>query len=137
MGRLEKVRKEKYKDKKNFQRLFLVIIALLIIAALFVAVLQDRITEVFSQPEIDLIDWDRSTAFIDMFELTYVRIYLNEGVEAETVTANGLMLKYNREENRWELVTNGYEDGAEVAVTVTETGDSSTIQEIVLIAKEL
>lgn len=137
MGRLEKVRKEKFKDKKNFQRLFLVIIALITVAALFIAVSQDRITDLFSQPEIDLIDRNRSAAFIDMFELMYVRIYLNEDIEAETVTADGLPLEYNREENRWELVTSGYEDGAEVAVIVTETGDSSTIQEIVLIAKEL
>lgn len=137
MGRLEKARAEKYKGKKNFLRLFLVFLVILIVAALFITVLQDRFTGIYSQQEINLIDRDRSAVFIDMFELTYVRIYLNEGIEAETVTANGLPLEYNREENRWELVTAGYEDGTEVTVTITETGGSNTIQEIVLIAKEL
>ncbi|MFU8794465.1 MAG: hypothetical protein ACNA7Z_03720 [Dethiobacteria bacterium] len=137
MGRLEKARAEKSKGKTNIQRLFLVIFALLIVVALFIAVFQNQLAELFAAPEADFIDMERSVTFIDMFELTYVRIYLNEGVEAETVTANGLPLEYNREENRWELVTGGYEDGAEVAVTVTETGGSSIIQEIVLIAREL
>jgi hypothetical protein len=60
-----------------------------------------------------------------VFGQTYVYVFLNEGVEAASVTANGQELQYNAEKQRWEGVLNNLKVGDPVKVVVTTTEGSS------------
>ncbi|WP_338826039.1 hypothetical protein MTBGP_02540 [Moorella thermoacetica] len=57
----------------------------------------------------------------DLFGQTHVWVFLNEGVEASKVTANGQDMQYNAAEQRWEAVLNDLNVGDNVKVVVTTT----------------
>ncbi len=135
MSRLEKARAQKQQGKK---RLFIVsIIVLVIIAAgIFYLFFQDGSLDIFSIEEPDFIDKDRTEAFIDFFELTYVRVYLKDEMNAAEVTVNGENLSFNDEHDRWDIVLSGYESDDELVIIVTGE-DREQTQEVTVIIEEL
>ena len=137
MSRLERARDEKQKGKKKSGVAVGIVLAVVIIAGLFVFGGTDLFTGAFDQSEADYIDLEQSRAFIDIFDLTYVRIYINEGAEVEEVSADGNQLEYNDEDERWEITMSGYSVGDEVEVTVVEKGGEEILQETVLVVEEL
>ena len=64
-------------------------------------------------------------AKLDLFGQTHVWVFLNEGVEASRVTANGQALQYNAVDQRWEGVLDNLKVGDTVKVVVTTTNGSS------------
>ncbi|NHM26461.1 hypothetical protein G7K71_05550 [Desulfofundulus sp. TPOSR] len=64
-------------------------------------------------------------AKLDLFGQTRVWVFLNEGVEAASVTANGQALQYNAVDQRWEGVLDNLKVGDTVNVVVTTTNGSS------------
>ncbi|AEG13899.1 hypothetical protein Desku_0264 [Desulfofundulus kuznetsovii DSM 6115] len=64
-------------------------------------------------------------AKLDLFGQTRVWVFLNEGVEAASVTANGQALQYNAVDQRWEGVLDNLKVGDPVKVVVTTTGGSN------------
>ncbi len=89
------------------------------------------------QVEIDLIDMDRSVVVIDFFELTYVRIYVHDSLNVNSVTADGESLSYSEEQERWELITDFYNEEDRVVVTVTAGGDTEVVQQEEFIVSRL
>ncbi|GEM_PF-2648749 len=137
MSRLEKAREKKRKGRKKFYILMFVVQVIVILAALILFLHYDDIEGWFRQGDAELIDMERSIAFIDLFELTYVRIYLLEEVEALVVTVNGEELTFNKEYDRWELVTGEYGEGDELLAAAVSAKDDSVTQEAVLIVEGL
>ncbi|MCS5696545.1 hypothetical protein [Desulfofundulus thermocisternus] len=64
-------------------------------------------------------------AKLDLFGQTRVWVFLNEGIEAASVTANGQALQYNAVDQRWEGVLDNLKVGDTVKVVVTTTNGSS------------
>ncbi len=137
MSRLEKARDEKQKGKKKTGVAVVIVFAVIIIAGLVMFVDTDLFTGLFDQGESDYIDLEQSRAFIDIFDLTYVRIYIDEGAEVEEVSADGNQLEFNDEDERWEITMSGYSSGDEVEVTVVEKNGEEILQETVLVVEEL
>jgi len=137
MSRLERARNEKQKGKKKSGIAVGIVLAVVIIGGLVVFGGTDLFTGAFEKNEADYIDLEQSRAFIDIFDLTYVRVYINEGAEVEEVTADGNRLEYNTEDERWEVTMSGYSTGDEVLVTVVEKGGEEILQETVLVVEEL
>lgn len=137
MSRLEKARSEKNKGRKRLKTILFLALGILVVTGFVTFVNQDMISDWFRQEEADLIDMDRSIAFMDLFELTYVRIYLLEGKEISEVTANGEKMNYNPEYERWELVIGGYEAGDVLDIVAISGEDEDAFQEEALIIEEL
>ena len=136
MSRLEKARAEKKQGRKR-SVVAVAIIVLAVLAAGIFYLLQDGPTEFFTREEPDLIDIEKTEAFIDIFQLTYVRVYLKDDAAAVEVTADGEKLSFNNEHDRWDTVLRGYEEGDELVITVVAEEDQELIQEITIIAEEL
>ncbi len=137
MSRLEKARSEKNRGRKRLKAITLFALGILFVMGIATFFYQDTISDWFRQEEAYLIDMERSIAFIDLFELTYVRVYLLERMEASEVTANGEKMVFNLEHDRFELVLGGYEAGDELDIVVISIEDEVALQEEVLIVKEL
>ncbi len=139
MSRLEKARAEKKKGRKKSLVIVAAVVLVLLIAALVLYMQQDgfSFTDLFGEEDLELIDLERSVVFIDIFKLSYVRVYINEGKQAATVAANGEELRYNAEHERWELVLSGYEPGDELEITAVSAEDGNITEQAVLTAEEL
>lgn len=132
MGRLEKARAAKRKSKKRFQIVIVItgILLVLILAGLYNEnIFNGRSTEA----EADLIDLEKSAAFIDIFGLTYVHIYLNANEADLEVTVIGEPLEYSAEESKWDLVLTGYSAGDELTVQVVAADDEQKQVEVLII----
>lgn len=135
MSRLEKAREEKRKKKKKSRFIFLLF--LLVVAALIVFYIY-YLEDILNVPEetvSDVLDSELSTALIDIFDLTYVRIYILEGLVADEIRANGVPLERNIEENRWEVTLPDLQAGSEVFIVVIV--DSKVVEEKSLIIEDL
>ncbi len=137
MSRLEKAREKKRKGRKKLNILLIVLQVIVILLALVVFLNYDEVVGWFRQGDVELIDTEKSIAFIDLFELTYVRIYLLEEKEVSEITVNGEELTYNKEYDRWELVTGVYGEGDQIEVVAVSAADGSDIQVEVLIVEGL
>lgn len=137
MSRLEKAIENKKKSKQKANKIIAVLFVFLVIIGLVAFLFLDDITGLLDQNEADLIDMARSAAFIDVFGLTYVRVYLNNGQTASEVTANGEQLRYRSEHNRWELVMSDYVEGDVLQIIIISGEDNSVIQKAIIIAEEL
>lgn len=137
MSRLEKAMENKEKSKKKSRKIMAAVLALLVIIALASFIFFDDVTGLFDQNDADLIDMARSAAFIDVFGLTYVRVYLNNGKTAAEVTANGEQLRYRSEHDRWELVMSDLEAGDVLQIVIISGEDESVTQKAIIIAEEL
>jgi len=136
MSRLEKARDEKQKGKKKTKLTVIVVLGIVIIAGLVVFAGSDRVSGILGQEEADFIDMEKSDVFIDIFDLTYVRIYVKEGEDVEKVSADGNQLEYNAEDERWEITMSNYGPGDEIKITAEESGVDG-VQEVVLVVEEL
>ncbi|MGM0653035.1 MAG: hypothetical protein ACQES4_09695, partial [Bacillota bacterium] len=136
MSRLEKARAEKKQGRKR-SIVAVAIIVLVVLAAGTFYLLQDGPTVFFTREEPDLIDLEKTEAFIDIFQLTYVRVYLKDDVNDAEVTAGGEKISFNDEYDRWDTVLSGYEEGDELIITVVAEEDQELIQEITIIVEEL
>ncbi len=97
--------------------------------------MQDGFLDIFTGKEPDLINTERTEAFIDIFQLTYVRVYLKDEVTAAEVTADGEKLNYNDDYKRWELVLRDYEEGDQLEIMVVS--DKTRTQELSIIIREM
>lgn len=137
MSRLEKARNTKYAERRKAGKLVIPIIALVVLLIGGLLYFQDQLNLPGRNKSADIIDLERSVAFIDMFDLTYVWIFLHEEKEAESVTADGLGLTYNADRARWELVTSGYEDGDQLNISVVENDSTGHVQDLLLTVNDL
>ena len=135
MSRLEKAREEKKKRRKKTR--FILILFLLIIAALVVLYIYylDNIIPVQEETIPEVIDLERSTALIDIFDLTYVRIYTLEDQVADEIRVNGEPLERTLDESRWEITLPDLQAGSEIFVVAIV--DGKVVQEESLIIEEL
>ena len=134
MSRLEKARAEKQQGKKK-TFMVLSIIVLVVLAAAAFYLLQDGSLDIFTGEEPDLIDRERTGAFVDIFELTYVRVYLKEGVTLEEAFVNGEEMRYSDGNDRWELVLRDYGEGDQLEIVVSS--DEAGNQELSIIVREM
>jgi len=136
MSRLQKARSEKKYSRRK--RIFaVVIIVLAVLSAMGFYFFQGRTLEIIAGEEIDLIDLNRTEAFIDLFALTYVRVYMQEGVKASDVTVNGEEMRYSAEHERWELVISGHEEGDILKIVVRSDDVRTRTQEVNVTVKEM
>jgi hypothetical protein len=76
-----------------------------------------------------------TTAKIDIFGTTYVRVTLLPGITASSVNADGNPMTYNSTASRWEIILNTLTTGASVVIDVTD--DSGKIDQVTLAVTEL
>lgn len=87
--------------------------------------------------ETDLIDLERSIAYIDFFDITYVHVYPENEVAPAEVQVNGRSLEENPGRNMWSGNFLGYSRGEELTVTITAHKNGERVQELVLIVEEM
>ena len=135
MSRLEKAREEKKKRRKKSRY---ILFLFLLIAAAIVTLYTLGIEDLLNTPEEavpEVIDMERSTALIDIFDLTYVRIYTLENMAADEIRVNGEPLERALEEGRWEITLPNLQAGSEIFVVAIV--DGKVVQEESLIIEEL
>ncbi|MDW7739410.1 MAG: hypothetical protein SCJ97_05045 [Bacillota bacterium] len=137
MSRLESAREKKKKQKVLKRQILLFFIVLALILSVLAFTYRDQIFNLNRQPAADLIDMERSVAVLDIFDLTYVWIFLKDGVDAGSVTANGENLAYNGLYDRWETVFSDYREGDTIILVITDKNDESRIQEVEIIIRKL
>ncbi len=137
MSRLDKARAYKKKKVLITKFVFISFLFLLIMVIIIGTFNRGLFTDRSGRKEVDLIDMEKSAAFIDMFELTYIRLYLKEGKTASSVTANDEQFEYKPEEDRWDLTLKGYNAGEKINITVISENNSEKTQNVVLIIEEL
>lgn len=134
MSRLEKAREEKKRKRKTR---FILLLFLLIVAAVVTLYILD-IDDLLNPPEEvvpEVIDIERSNALIDIFELTYVRIYTLQDQAADEIRVNGKPLEKTVEDDRWEITLPDLQAGNEILVVAVV--DGKVVQEESLIIEEL
>lgn len=135
MSRLEKAREEKRKRRKKSS--FILLLFLITIAAIgtlyFLGI--DYIIDTPEETVTEIIDLERSNALIDIFELTYVRVYTLDGLVADEIRVNGEPLERSVEENRWEITLLNLQAGNELFVVAVL--DGRVVQEESLVVEEL
>ncbi len=135
MSRLEKAREEKRKRRKKSS--FILLLFLITIAAIgtlyFLGI--DYIIDTPEETVTEIIDLERSTALIDIFDLTYVRIYTLEDQVADEIRVNGEPLERTVEENRWEITLSDLKAGNEIFIVAVL--DGRVVQEESLVVEEL
>ena len=135
MSRLEKAREEKRKRRKKSS--FILLLFLITIAAIgtlyFLGI--DYIIDTPEETVTEIIDLERSNALIDIFELTYVRVYTLDGLVADEIRVNGEPLEKSVEENRWEITLSDLKAGNEIFIVAVL--DGRVVQEESLVVEEL
>lgn len=84
----------------------------------------------------ELIDSNKSAAFIDFFALTHVHVYISEGRKVSEVSANGMALAYRDMEGRWELVMDDFAGGEELSIVANCAEDTGCFQEMLISVEE-
>ena len=86
------------------------------------------ITE-FDPEEVDVVDLNKSIALlVDILgDDIVVRVYLKPNEIATSITADGVSLEYNAENDRWQRTLFGYEPGDIVQVVVTTDDGQQTV----------
>ena len=139
MSRLEKARDEKQKNKKRSSVIIFIMLGVMIIGGLLLLPDLGIFAGVSEDPGANLIDLEKSRVFIDIFELTYVRVYVDKDEAVLEILANEEPLEYNAEDDRWEVVLGGFKAGDELTITAVSGDDEEDkiVQEVVLIINEL
>jgi len=139
MSRLEKARDEKQKNKKRSSVIIFIMLGVMIIGGLLLLPDLGIFAGVSQDPGANLIDLEKSRVFIDIFELTYVRVYVDKDEAVLEILANEEPLEYNAEHDRWEVVLGGFKAGDELTITAVSGDDEEDkiVQEVVLIINEL
>ncbi len=133
MSRLEKARE--YKHTKNKQSRFLIIALVVILALGLTSLLYGN--ESGSTDEADLIDRERSIAYIDFFDITYVHVYPKNEAVLDEVLVNGVSLEEDPGRGRWSGNFLGYSRGEELEVAAISANNGEQLQETVLVVKEM
>lgn len=135
MNRLERT---KVQVKRRKSRTFIIVVLILgfiVIGGASFLLLQDRLFHANRQDGVNLIDQEQTVAMIDIFDQTYVRVYIREGETAVTVKVNGELLFYNADAGRWELILTEHKAGDKLVVVAN--ADNGTAQEVVLTVEDI
>jgi len=133
MSRLEKNREEKQKKKQRSKLLFLVLAIILVLGT--GSLLYGNMGG--TSDEASVIDQERSVAYIDFFDITYVHVYPQDEAVLSKALVNGEALEEDPDRGRWSGSFLGYSEGEEMTVTVSAGDNGEQVQEEVLVIDEM
>ncbi len=131
MSRLEKTREEKQKKKQQSKLLFIILAVILVLGT--GSLLYGNIAGPTDQA--DLIDLERTAAFTDLFGITHVRVYLNDGIEDNKLSPviEGRTMEYSPEDNMWEISLDGYSAGEKLVIEIIAEDEGQLQEETIII----
>jgi len=133
MSRLEKAREEKRKSKKKTGRLLFLMILLIVIAPVFFYFYyMDELGGQLEENELLYLDLEKTAAAVDMFELTYVRVYIFNGLEVDEIRVDGRPLDKSDTGNRWERTLTDSPAGSRLNIVVVVDGLVAQEEEIIV-----
>lgn len=134
MSRLEKSRKEKQNQKKQTRFLLIALSVILVLG--LASLLYGNMVDGPNHRD-DLIDMERSVAYIDFFEITYVHVYLDDEMTPSKVLANEQPLKEDPARKRWSNEFLGYRQGEELTIRVFADNNGDLVQEESLVIDKI